>query len=1175
MTARNLVMAAAGYSASTGGPGTVAITGSTTSTWNPASAPLSLATAGTYYLTPSTNIVVSSKMWGAAGGSCQNVDGNRGGAGGFSSGTITLLAGQTYTVIVGGGGAGGNINAGGGGGGFSGIFETTTVSQATAWLMAGGGGGGLGDNGAGYPGGAAGGGTSGQNGLGWRTSTTESGGQGGTQFAGGAASSGTGVPVAGSALQGGTSGSRNVAGGTPGGGGAGSNGYGYDGGGGGGGYYGGGPGASGNPSGKSFGGGGSGFVNQGKVVNGTTITGARVTPANSTDADRGTAGQPVQNGNGNPGKVVLTYVSTQGTTDTQFNNVSLLLHGDGTNGAQNNTFLSTIAPAAVGSYATYVDGTGDYVLTSSSSALTLGTGDFTIELWLFQTAYSASTWGGILGIGSKGGGNISIMPRHGGSNNLVINTFGGTQISTGTAIATNTWYHIAISRISGTLNVYVNGTRVSSSVYSDNLTGTQLVLGRTYTNTDEEYITGYVSNVRVIKGTGIYSGTTIIVPTSTLTAVSGTTLLTCQNATLIDNSTSALTLTAYGNSTVTTSSSIAYPAMTSNGTTGQGTFSPYGSTWSNYFDGTGDYLTVPAGSAFAYGTGDFTVEGWFYATADVPLYGMNLFSQTVSGTNYFMCTLDSPQKVYFVFATSGGGTAVSSGSVTYLKNTWNHFAVVRSSGSVTVYLNGVGGTPVSCTQDFNNTTYVPTIGTYSHTQTNLFTGYLSNFRVIKGTAVYTSNFTPATGPLTAISGTSLLTCQSNRFVDNSANNFTITRNGDVRVTKEAPFKPVTSYDPSVFGGSVYVNGSGSNVLTTSSDTSLAVGTNPYTIEGWFYFTGSSVGTLDNFFGCQRTSFSSGRLIFYYSSGSLQLTPTGGSGATSGSITLVPGQWYHIAGTRDASNNQRLFVNGTLLATTTNTTNYGEDGFGINGYSSMTGYVSDARLIVGTALYTANFTPPTSPLTAVTNTKILLKFTNASVIDNAAENNIVTVGTAQINTTTKKYGTGSIYFDGSSGYLSLPLNNNFNFGSGDFTLEFWMYSSGVNTAGICSFPHNGSNYGSVLVYGSGSNTLAFYSSSSGSSWDVSGGATIGTITLNAWNHVAICRQGSSIRLFVNGTLGNTVTYSGAFTGTYVNNVIGKTVSNGYYSGYIDDFRITKGFARYTANFTPPTAAFPDQ
>lgn len=131
----------------------IVITGSLSTTWDPASGPLSLATGGFYYLTPNTNYTLNVKMWGAAGGKINA------GAGGYAGGIVTLSAGQTYLLIVGSGGSA--LSEGAGGGGFSAIFSNTTQSQVTAWLMAGGGGGGMSDPRTGF--GGAGGGTNGQN----------------------------------------------------------------------------------------------------------------------------------------------------------------------------------------------------------------------------------------------------------------------------------------------------------------------------------------------------------------------------------------------------------------------------------------------------------------------------------------------------------------------------------------------------------------------------------------------------------------------------------------------------------------------------------------------------------------------------------------------------------------------------------------------------------------------------------------------------------------------------------------------------------------------------------------------------------------------------------------------------------------------------------------------------
>ena len=107
-------------------------------------------------------------------------------------------------------------------------------------------------------------------------------------------------------------------------------------------------------------------------------------------------------------------------------------------------------------------------------------------------------------------------------------------------------------------------------------------------------------------------------------------------------------------------------------------------------------------------------------------------------------------------------------------------------------------------------------------------------RVINGTALYTENFTPSTQPLTAISGTSLLTCQSNTFVDNSTNNFAVTAAGNSKPTTFAPFAVTyssrQSYTPAVFGGSMYFDGTGDYL--NSSNSAFAMGTGSFTWETW-------------------------------------------------------------------------------------------------------------------------------------------------------------------------------------------------------------------------------------------------------------------------------------------------------------------------------------------------------
>ena len=163
---------------------------------------------------------------------------------------------------------------------------------------------------------------------------------------------------------------------------------------------------------------------------------------------------------------------------------------------------------------------------------------------------------------------------------------------------------------------------------------------------------------------------------------------------------------------------------------------------------------------------------------------------------------------------------------------------------------------------------------------------------------------------------------------------------------------------------------------------------------------------------------------------------------------------------------------------------------------------------------------------------------------------------------------SLKFDGSTGYLSVPYSSNFEFSNKDFTIEFWIYAQvDLSGFGVMAFPHNASNFAQVLFFGSGSSLLLF-SSSNGTSFDVSPGSAAMSVTLGAWNHIAVSKSGSSIRCFSNGILQDTVTFAGTFTGTYDRCWIGDTVNNSHYNGLLSNIRVVNGTALYTANFVPP-------
>jgi hypothetical protein len=135
--------------------------------------------------------------------------------------------------------------------------------------------------------------------------------------------------------------------------------------------------------------------------------------------------------------------------------------------------------------------------------------------------------------------------------------------------------------------------------------------------------------------------------------------------------------------------------------------------------------------------------------------------------------------------------------VTIPTYSWVHCVLVKSGNTVSIFQNGTRTGTITNSNSYSNTSDAITVGTNRYLPGDKFNGYISNLRLVKGTAVYDpsqSSITVPTSPLTAIPNTSLLTCQSSAFVDNSTNNFTITANGDARVDFRSPFEEPVNTD---------------------------------------------------------------------------------------------------------------------------------------------------------------------------------------------------------------------------------------------------------------------------------------------------------------------------------------------------------------------------------------------
>jgi len=639
-----------------------------------------------------------------------------------------------------------------------------------------------------------------------------------------------------------------------------------------------------------------------------------------------------------------------------------------------------------------------------------------------------------------------------------------------------------------------------------------------------------------------------------------------QNNTFLDGSTNAFTVTR-------------------NGTPTQGTFSPFSQTgWSNYMGTTTTGLTTPASSmtniigsaSTSLSTATFTIEAWIFQITRHTLANVALMCGDMNiGGGEFDWGFGPSSTGYLEFSWYDGSLKYCYGDVLIPLNTWTHIALTISSGSIKMFVNGVlqSLTGTTTTTNAASTLGYFTVGGYTNSGTTWYgyNGYVSNLRVVKS-ALYSTTFTPSTSPLTATANTSLLICQSNRFADASTNNYTITPYNSVTIVQPfGPFAPGTAYGVSSVGGSMWFNNTSDYLSYT--DTVNGFGTGDFTIECWVYSSSVSQNILYN-----STTSNNWAVIFYNQQVYWQYN---GSNIFNTSSSVQLSAWNHIALVRSSST-LTIYINGVSGASATVSTNIptpsgskyvGPGGGGAGGY-----YLSNVRIVKGTAVYTGTFTPPTAPVTAIANTSLLVNGTNAAIYDSTAKNVITTAGSAQISTSQSQYGASSMAFNGSTDYLLLPHNQNLVFGSGNFTMECWIYVTSAALNGLYAKRATNGTFAGIVWYVSGTNVLTLYMTNTGSSWQISGATGATTITQNAWHHVALVRNGSTINMFVDGA----VDYTGSFTGSVFDG--GAAVTLGAadaaaatwpFHGYIDDMRITTGYAKYTSAFTPPTASFANQ
>ena len=796
--------------------------------------------------------------------------------------------------------------------------------------------------------------------------------------------------------------------------------------------------------------------------------------------------------------------------------------------------------------------------------------------------------------------NIAAMPTSGPSvgdqafvsaNNKIYVWNGSGWFSVATVNQTPTWS----TEPDGSYSLAINGTATTITVAATDPDGFPITYG---------YSASGLGNIATISQSG---ATFTITPstnsdhagtfTVTFTATDGINTLSKAGVEFslvfkVDNSTYTTHLLKASGNNLTNSSftdgSSSSHTLTTGGDVRSTGFSPHHpGRYGVHFSAYGHEISFPDNAAYDIGTSQFSAEAWVYPTGGVNNYSCGIISQFASSSRGWGLTFNNTQIKFYGSSNGGSSTnTVHTATYTVPHYEWSHIVATRDTANIRIFVNGNLIYVAANTVHYHNSTQPLRLGEANAGTSENFKGYMRDVRLVTGevpaayqtslTTAGPSVFNPPTEPITAVSGTQLLTCNSFEIKDASSNNATPSY-GSTSGPTIARFSPYdfSGYTVANHGASVYFDGN-ADYITMAHNSDWQLGTGDFTVEAWVYPNAVPGGGVNNdmcvwgHFGSTQTMF------FYLSNDTLQPVLWNGSAGHGSSITAKPYQWTHVAWVRSSST-MKTYVNGQLGGTTNSyTTNFNEGTkypyIGASEYNNrfFNGYISDLRVVKGTAVYTGNFTPPTAPLTAITNTKLLLN-PNPGIFDAVnAHPGFTLLGNAKSSTVSKKYAASSMLFDGTGDVVSFVDDTKLDFGDRDFTMEGWYNADATNGDHYIISASGGTFNGhwGINIYQGNWRVGGFNDKLIGG---VGSGVNAGMST-GTWHHFAWINANRQILWYINGAQAgdivdvssDTFDCSGAFKigGFHSNN------SNNW-DGYLEDIRITKGLARYPYDAKPVT------
>ena len=570
------------------------------------------------------------------------------------------------------------------------------------------------------------------------------------------------------------------------------------------------------------------------------------------------------------------------------------------------------------------------------SSVSIGTGDFTVEGWFQNTTNSSDM--NLVNLYDSSTRKWFVQARvNNSADDLHIRYYGsGGQYNSdalgwsGDTASLKVWYHFAHSRSSGVSRTFLNGVKIGQHNNTEDIGNVDRLRVGYMAGDGTKYVDGFAQDVRFYNGVGKYTSN-FSVPSA--------------SPTITSNSPSGVAVARK-------------PSVLENG--------------SVTIDGESDYLKIPYSSDFDLGS-SWTIEFWLYPYTD--------------GNGKLIGTRgDGSPRGWEIVYWNGGQVGVEQygdqstsgqvrGSIIVEPLTWHHIAVTHNGTNTKTYIDGVLdlNTTTSNGSNWGAGSHELRIGRpEAHAEAGRYA--ISNLRIVKGSVVYSANFKPPTEPLTNITNTKLLCCNSktsplNATVSQTRTGPTITANGGITHSTDDPY--------SSSEGST--SNSGTGYLEIPSD-SFIVGYGDFTIEGWLKSTQAGgtnqEGVWSIISGSSAFQTGNGNLFRLVQGrdgdggqdGALEVTINGIAVGTTDQDVLAENTWTHVAVSRK-SGRVRIFVGGVEkasgIADGSFTGNRFVTGYYNNNYTFQ-GNMADVRFVNGRAIYTGNFTPPTSPLPNIPN-----------------------------------------------------------------------------------------------------------------------------------------------------------------------------------------------------------------